>query len=387
MAKQFLTPIDLTKNELRNAVIQNLASAPLTPLAGQVYFDTTLNQVLVWNGIAAAWQLKATDSLLLQGQSGAFYLARANQSGVQLASTISNLQATVVGYTLDTFAPPVASLNLNGQRLTNVATPLTGTDAANKAYVDMNVQGLQQKPTAQAASAAALPPNIYTNGAAGVGATLTAAANGVLTVDGYAVLLGDVLLLKNEAATANNGLYVVTTLGTAAVPYVLTRQVDMDQSTEFGGSFIAVENRGTAWANSLWLCNVINTITVGTTPVTFTQLNAATTYLQGNGISISGGVVSSVVAPAGGLSLSASGLALDTTVATRKYASDVGDGATTSVVVTHNLGTVDVVVGLYGKASPFAEVTCDVQHTTANTITLVFAVAPTAAQYRVVVHG
>ena len=171
MSRKFLTSIDLTQNQLLNAAIQNLASAPSTPVSGQVYFDTTLLQLLVWNATASAWQLVATNSLLLQGQNGAYYLSRANQTGTQLANTISNLQATVIGYTLDTFAPPVAPVSMNNQRITNVATPTTSTDAANKQYVDSTAQGLSPKPTARAATTAALPANTYNNGAAGVGAT------------------------------------------------------------------------------------------------------------------------------------------------------------------------------------------------------------------------
>lgn len=385
MSRLFLTPIDLNKNALLNAVIQNLASAPSSPVTGQIYFDTVLGAIREYDG--SAWTNKATDSLLLQGQNGAYYLSRANATGTQLASTISNLNATVIAYTLDTFAAPVASLNLNSQKITNLASPSAGTDAANKAYVDATVQGLQMKPTAQVATAAALPSNTYANGTAGVGATLTATANGVLTVDGYAVQLGDIVLVKNEATQANNGLYNVTTLGTGSVKYVLTRNVDMDQSTEFGGAFIPVENNGSTTANTLWLCNVAASITVGTTAVTFTQLNSATSYSAGNGINIAGSVISAVVVASGGVLVGGSGLSIDTSIVPKKYAATIGDGSTTAIVVTHNLGTLDTTESVYVTGAGGAEVECDVTHTSTNTTTFTFATAPASNAYRVVIHG
>ena len=384
MSRLFLTPIDLNKNALNNAVIQNLAAAPSSPVVGQIYFDTVLGAVREWD--STAWTNKATDSLLLQGQNGAYYLARANQTGTQLAATISNLQATVITYTLDTFAAPVAALNLNSQKITNLAAPTVSTDAANKAYVDATVQGLVQKPTAQVATAAALPANTSSTGAVGVGATLTATANGVLTVDGYAVALGDIVLVKNDGATANNGLYNVTTLGTVSVPYVLTRNVDMDQATEFGGAFIAVENKGSTTANSLWLCNVANSITVGTTGVTFTQLNSATNYTAGNGIGIAGNVISAAVVASGGVLTAAGGLSVDSTIVVKKFAATIGDGATTAITVTHNLGTLDTIEEIYTVSSG-AAVECDITHATTNTTTFTFATAPAASAYRVVIHG
>jgi hypothetical protein len=56
-------------------------------------------------------------------------------------------------------------------------------------------------------------------------------------------------------------------------------------------------------------------------------------------------------------------------------------------VVTHNLNTTDVVVSVYTVASTFDEVECDIQHTSVNTITAIFATAPAAGQYRFVVVG
>jgi hypothetical protein len=383
-ARKILVPLDLTKNEIQNAVIQNLASAPSSPSEGQVYWDTVGHRQYFWNANASAWQNKGTDSDLLQGQNSAYHLNRANHTGTQTASTVSDLATVVKAYTLDAFAAPAGDVTLNGHKLTNGATPTAATDFVIKSYVDALAQGLTPKPTAQVATAAALPSNVYANGTAGVGATLTASANGVLTVDSYVVLLNDLVLVRNEVAQANNGLYQVTTLGTGSVKYVLTRHPDMDSAAEFNGSFVPVESNGTATANSLWLCNSI-VATVGTTAVAFTQLNSPTSLTQGNGISISANVVS-VVADTG-ITVSGSGVKLDTTIAVRKYAVDVGDASSTSIVITHNLGTLDVTAALYNKSTPFSEADCDVQHTSTNTITLVFAVAPTAAQYRVVVHG
>ena len=52
MARKFLTPIDLTKLELQNARIQNLATPPASPVIGQIYFDTNLGYLRVWDGSA-----------------------------------------------------------------------------------------------------------------------------------------------------------------------------------------------------------------------------------------------------------------------------------------------------------------------------------------------
>ena len=93
--------------------------------------------------------------------------------------------------------------------------------------------GLAVKATCVCATTTTLPANTYANGTAGVGATLTATGNGVLTVDGHAVVLNDSVLVQDEAAPANNGIYVCTTEGTVSVPYVLTRRTDNDQGTEF----------------------------------------------------------------------------------------------------------------------------------------------------------
>ena len=105
MARSFLTPINLNQNELQNARVQNLATAPGTPVTGQQYYDTTANFTLTWNG--SAWINP---------------LSRANHIGTQLAATISNLAATVQAYTLNSFAAPTANVPMGGFTLTGLST-------------------------------------------------------------------------------------------------------------------------------------------------------------------------------------------------------------------------------------------------------------------------
>lgn len=185
---------------------------------------------------------------------------------------------------------PTISVTSQGN-LTASYVPTGVNDVVNKQYVDTIAQGMSQKPTARLATAAPLPANVYNNGTAGVGATLTASANAALSIDGIAVVVGDIILVRNEVAPANNGLYTVTAAGSAGAVYVLTRAIGMDQAAEFAGAFIPVESEGTANKNTLWLCNNVSVPTIGTTSISFVQLNGATALTAGNGIDINANTV------------------------------------------------------------------------------------------------
>lgn len=244
-----------------------------------------------------AGPVSALSGITLSG--GTLTVATQQWNSGSVAATGANL--TLSGGTLAvSAAPSFTVLNagtvvtgdavITGGTVTGLPTPSAATDAATKAYVDASVQGLQVKPTAALATAAALPANTYSNGSSGVGATLTATANGLLTVDGVATTLGMVLLVKNEAASANNGLYVVTVAGASGAAYVLTRHTDMETASEFSGAFVPVGAGGAANANTLWLANPSRTVIVGTTAIPFTQLNSP--YVPGTsgaGITYSGG--------------------------------------------------------------------------------------------------
>ena len=66
-------------------------------------------------------------------------LARANHTGTQLAATVSDFDTQVRTNRLDQMAAPTGSVSANSQKITNLATATTSTDAINKDYVDSKI--------------------------------------------------------------------------------------------------------------------------------------------------------------------------------------------------------------------------------------------------------
>lgn len=161
------------------------------------------------------------------------------------------------------------------------------TQNAVKQYVDTVAQGLSPKAAVRVATTTVLPTVTYNNGSAWVGATLTASANGILTLDGVNTVLNDRILVKNQANQAHNGIYVVTTEGTAGIPFVLTRATDMNQASEINAAFTFV-TEGTTQADSGRVVTSNWPFTVGTTAITWTQFSGSETFQAGNGLSKSG---------------------------------------------------------------------------------------------------
>ena len=161
------------------------------------------------------------------------------------------------------------------------------TSLANKAYVDQVAQGLDAKPSARAATTANLSAT-YSNGSAGVGATLTATSNGAITMDGVSPVVNDRILVKDQSTASENGIYVVTTQGDGSTPFVLTRATPEDQPSELsGGSFIFVEE-GTANGDNGYVFTHTGAPTFGTTALDVTQFSGAGQITAGAALSKSG---------------------------------------------------------------------------------------------------
>jgi hypothetical protein len=121
-------------------------------------------------------------------------------------------------------------------------------------------------------AASALASNVYANGTSGVGATLTASANGALAnIDGVAVTAGMVLLVTAESAAANNGVYTVTSAGAAGSKYVLTRLAAFDESSEMKDGTLFVVAQGTLNGDTTWKFTTTSAPTVGTTSLSFSR--------------------------------------------------------------------------------------------------------------------
>lgn len=162
-----------------------------------------------------------------------------------------------------------AALSVNSQRITSLATPTDGTDAATKAYADSLAAGLDVKPSVVAATTA----NI----------TLSNSQ----TIDGVAVSNPMRVLVKDQSTASQNGIYTVVNSG------AWTRVADLAAGSDAAGAFVFVEGGGPTNEGKGFVCTSDNgSAVVGTDALVFTQFSGGASYTAGDGIAISGGAIS-----------------------------------------------------------------------------------------------
>jgi len=164
----------------------------------------------------------------------------------------------------------------------------TTDSLANKAYVDQVAQGLDTKPSCRVGTTANLSAT-YDNGTAGVGATLTnSGTQAALSIDGVTMVADDRVLVKDQSTAAQNGIYVVTNIGSGSTNWILTRATPEDQPSELsGGAFVFVEE-GTANSNNGYVFTHTGNPTFGTTSLDVAQFSGAGQITAGAALSKTG---------------------------------------------------------------------------------------------------
>lgn len=419
MSRKFLTPLDLAKNELQNAAIQNLASAPSSPVKGQEYFDTTLNQFGVWNGTAwvylgagggtvtsvsvasangfagtvanptttPAISVSTSITGVLKGNGTAVSAAAAGTDYAPATATTSALKGNGSGgfsaATLNDSGAPTTDFSMASHKLINVLDPTAAQDAATKNYVDTTAQGLAAKASVVATS------------------TTNITLSGAQTIDGISVVATNRVLLTGQTTASQNGIW----LANAAA---WTRPADFATGSSQLGTYVFVEG-GTTNASSGWVLTGTTAVTVDTSSQTWTQFSGAGEIIAGTGLSKAGNTISlnnpvtialggtgvaslptGLLKGAGTGAITAAVSSTDYAPATSgtnvlkgngsggfssaKFAATIGDGTTTAIAVTHNLGTQDVIAQVR-DASTNAVVECDIAQTSTTVTTFTFGVA------------
>jgi hypothetical protein len=180
-------------------------------------------------------------------------------------------------------------------------TPSQALELVTKQYVDNIASGINAHDAVVAATTGALTAT-YNNNTNGIGATLTnSGAQSALVIDNVSLLSGDRVLVKNQATTLQNGIYVVTTVGTGSTNWVLTRASDYDQSiagevaagdTTFVIAHSSQFSTTPTNQNTGWTMNSPGAIIIGSSAITFVQSSGTGTITAGTGISVTGNQVS-----------------------------------------------------------------------------------------------
>lgn len=200
------------------------------------------------------------------------------------AAKISDFDTQVRTSTVAQLAAPAAALAMNSQKITGLADPTSAQDAATKNYVDLAIQGLDPKASTVVATTANLAATATTS-------TLTnSGAQAALAIDGVTLAANDRVLVKDQTTPAQNGIYVVTNIGSVSTNWVLTRSDDASLWSELPSAFVFVE-KGTANADNGYLFTVDQGGTLGTTAITITQFSGAGQITAGNGLTKTGNTI------------------------------------------------------------------------------------------------
>lgn len=266
-----------------------------TMLAGSIANNKLSNSSITINGFSISLGGEATYSTdnIQEGTTNKYFsnelaqdaIGNAIGNGLDYDDNTGAISVDPSEFALNTVGTPVANVDFNTYKITNLGAPTSANDAATKSYVDNTTAGLNFHAAVHAATTANLDAT-YANGTGGVGATLTANSNEALVVDGHTLNAGERVLVKNQTTGLQNGIYVVTATGDGSNPWVITRATDADNSPAGEvsyGDFTFVQ-QGSTNAGFGYIVNTTGTITIGTTAISYVQFNAGQVVIAGNGL-------------------------------------------------------------------------------------------------------
>jgi len=378
MALSYLTDINLNKNELQNAVIQTLATAPSSPAEGQIYYDSSVGdkQIYVYNG--SAWisvggditGVTAGTGLTDGGTTGNVTLNVIGGTGI--TANANDIAITVTGVTAASYgsstAIPVIAINAQGQITSAATAAISSTLTISDDVVGTpNTDGVTVgTDTLVFAGTTNEIDTLVSDNQVKVGIVTNPTLTGNVIVTGdLAVNGGDI---NSTATTLNINANSTGASGTGTVV--------IDGSLTVTGTTTTVNTETINLADNIILLNS----------------NATGTVTAHAGIEIERGDAANVLfqwnETADDWEFQAYNHAGTPALTTYKvpttFSASIGDGSATAYTVTHNLGSKDVIVQLYDVSS-FDTVYADVVRTSTEVVTVTFAVAPISNDIRVLI--
>jgi hypothetical protein len=358
--------------ELRNIKLEMLTSDPAglgVSDEGRPWYRSDLDQVKIWIG-ASAKTLRDTGTPITSAdiQDGTITdvdVAAANKDGVAGTASMRTLgtgaqQAFPGTGRLDQLAVPTNPVPFNNQRITGIADATANNDAVSLQQLSAVAAGRDYKESVFAATTGSETYAITAGAVTDLTGLTAGASHG--RIDGQEPVNGSRILIKNAPAASGagsgsnstqpaNGIYVVT--GGTTTSLTLTRATDADASAEVTTGMTTWVEQGTATPQTEWTLLTSGAITLGTTGILFGQTGTAVALSATLPLSITGNVISlATAAPlglngsnqltitglvpiaVGGTNAASASAARTNLGAVGKFATTVGDGSTTSFVVT-----------------------------------------------------